>query len=141
MRKGIDKATQNNIELQTIERRFALPKQVIIYRLGINIRQTSSSFKLDDSRIDNKWLVAKEGIPFIVVSAGVTLLFVCFSLFSYSVGRGVAAGIIYDNDFINKVRYRGDGLGDQLFFVVGGYNHRNCFFEIHNPPEITDLLV
>ncbi len=44
---------------------------------------------MDNSRINNKWLVAKEGVPFIVVSSGLTILLVCLGLFSLSMFAGV----------------------------------------------------
>ena len=40
---------------------------------------------MEDSRINNKWPVAKEGIPFIVISGSLTFLFVCTGLFFVSV--------------------------------------------------------
>ena len=46
---------------------------------------------MDDSRINNKLPVAKEGIPFIVISGGLTFLFVCTGSFLIS----ILAGIIF----------------------------------------------
>jgi len=43
---------------------------------------------VDDSRINNKLPVAKEGIPFIVISGGVTFLFVCTGSFLISILAG-----------------------------------------------------
>jgi len=44
---------------------------------------------VDYSRINNKLPVAKEGIPFIVISCGVTLLFVCTGSFLISILAGI----------------------------------------------------
>jgi len=51
----------------------------------------SSDYKLDNSRINNRWPVAKEGIPFILVSSGLTLLLACLGLFYISIPIGVIA--------------------------------------------------
>ena len=44
---------------------------------------------MKDSRINNKWPVAKEGIPFIVISGGLTFLFVYIDLFFISILAGI----------------------------------------------------
>jgi phosphatidylserine decarboxylase len=44
---------------------------------------------VEDSRINNKWPVAKEGVPFIVISGSLTLLFVCTNFFFISILAGV----------------------------------------------------
>jgi phosphatidylserine decarboxylase len=54
-------------------------------------RQRSSSCKLDNSRINNTWPVAKEGVPFIVVSSGLTILFACIDLYYVAMLMGVLA--------------------------------------------------
>jgi phosphatidylserine decarboxylase len=51
----------------------------------------SSDCKLDNSHINNRWPVAKEGVPFILVSSGLTLLLACLGLFYISVPIGVIA--------------------------------------------------
>ncbi|HIJ58654.1 MAG TPA: phosphatidylserine decarboxylase family protein [Deltaproteobacteria bacterium] len=45
---------------------------------------------MKDSRINNKWPVAKEGIPFIVISGGLTFLFAGIGLFFISILAGIA---------------------------------------------------
>ena len=44
---------------------------------------------MKESRINNKWPVAKEGIPFIVISGGLTFLFVCTGHFFISILAGI----------------------------------------------------
>jgi len=46
---------------------------------------------LDNSRINNTWPVAKEGVPFIVVSSGLTILLACLGHFFVSMLLGVVA--------------------------------------------------
>jgi phosphatidylserine decarboxylase len=46
---------------------------------------------LDNSRINNTWPVAKEGVPFIVVSSGLTILLACLGHFYIAMFLGVFA--------------------------------------------------
>jgi phosphatidylserine decarboxylase len=46
---------------------------------------------LDNSRINNTWPVAKEGVPFIVVSSGLTILLACVGLYYVAMLMGVLA--------------------------------------------------
>jgi phosphatidylserine decarboxylase len=46
---------------------------------------------LDNSRINNTWPVAKEGVPFIVVGSGLTILLACLGHFFVSMLLGVVA--------------------------------------------------
>jgi phosphatidylserine decarboxylase len=46
---------------------------------------------LDNSRINNTWPVAKEGVPFIVVSSGLTILLACLGHFHIAMFLGVFA--------------------------------------------------
>ncbi len=46
---------------------------------------------MDNSRINNTWPVAKEGVPFIVVSSGLTILLACLGHFFVSMLLGVVA--------------------------------------------------
>ncbi|MCF8144077.1 MAG: phosphatidylserine decarboxylase family protein [Deltaproteobacteria bacterium] len=46
---------------------------------------------MDNSRINNTWPVAKEGVPFIVVSSGLTILLACLGHFHIAMFLGVFA--------------------------------------------------
>jgi len=49
---------------------------------------------LNDSRINNTWPVAKEGVPFIVASSGLTILLACLGHLYVSIFLGVVAVFI-----------------------------------------------
>ncbi|MFH1630483.1 MAG: phosphatidylserine decarboxylase family protein [Pseudomonadota bacterium] len=49
---------------------------------------------MDNSRINNTWMLAKEGVPFVVISGGLTLLFLCFGLFYISIFAGIVTFFI-----------------------------------------------
>jgi phosphatidylserine decarboxylase len=69
---------------------------------------------LDNSRINNTWPVAKEGVPFIAVSSGLTILLVCVGLYYVAMLMGVLAFFIIFFFRDPKRRNEPDGEGAVL---------------------------
>ena len=87
---------------------------------------------MDDSRINNTWPVAREGVPFIIYSSGVTLLFAFFGHFYITVILGVVALFILfffrdperrnDPDEEGAVLTPADGTILEVLHLDGGDN-------------------
>ena len=67
-------------------------------------------YKLDNSRINNRWPFAKEGVPFILVGCAVTFLFFCLGFLQLSIIAGILSLFIIfffrDPDRSNTVNDR-----------------------------------
>lgn len=57
-------------------------------------RYRSSSRELNESRIHNRWPVAREGLPFILASSGITIFFACLGLVYAAIFMAILAGFI-----------------------------------------------